>query len=151
MSSVDDLGSPTRASGPALFRTVRILGRKPTSLEQTRLIHIMVVQAVGESTEPLPDGEVTIGSVAEQLKLDPSTASRMVSDAVKSGYVTHTPSQRDSRRKVLRLTPSGEGLLARSVEFQQKVFDDLVADWPAEEVREFSRLLVKFAKSVERM
>ncbi|KUO15274.1 hypothetical protein AQJ91_42005 [Streptomyces dysideae] len=148
---MDDLGSPTRASGPALFRTVRILGRKPTSLEQTRLIHIMVVQAVGESTEPLPDGEVTIGSVAEQLKLDPSTASRMVSDAVKSGYVTHTPSQRDSRRKVLRLTPSGEGLLARSVEFQQKVFDDLVADWPAEEVREFSRLLVKFAKSVERM
>jgi DNA-binding MarR family transcriptional regulator len=75
----------------------------------------------------------------------------MVSDAVKSGYVTHTPSQRDSRRKVLRLTPSGEGLLARSVEFQQKVFDDLVADWPAEEVREFSRLLVKFAESVERM
>ncbi|CAL9499519.1 MarR family winged helix-turn-helix transcriptional regulator [Streptomyces sp. enrichment culture] len=148
MNSVDDIGSPTRASGPALFRVVRILGRQPGSVEQDRLIHILVVQAVGDPATA--DDEITVGSVAERLKLDPSTASRMVSDAVKSGYVTQTPSARDSRRRVLGLTSAGQGLLARSTEFQQEVFDGLVADWPEADVREFSRLLVRFAESVER-
>jgi DNA-binding MarR family transcriptional regulator len=148
MSSVDDLGSPTRTSGPALFRVVRILGRQPGSVEQDRLIHILVVQAVGDSGAA--DDEVTVGSVAEWLKLDPSTASRMVSDAVKSGYVSHAPSERDSRRRVLALTPAGKGLLDRSTEFQQQVFDGLVADWPEADVREFARLLIRFAESVER-
>ncbi|MFI6930343.1 MarR family winged helix-turn-helix transcriptional regulator [Streptomyces sp. NPDC050287] len=147
MSSVDDIGSPIRASGPALFRVVRILGRQPGSVGQDRLIHILVVQAVGDPLSA--DTEVTVGSVAERLKLDPSTASRMVSDAVKTGYVTHTPSERDSRRRVLSLTAAGEGLLARSTEFQQQVFDELVEGWPAADVREFSRLLVRFAESVE--
>ncbi|MGW0333854.1 MarR family winged helix-turn-helix transcriptional regulator [Streptomyces sp. NPDC003011] len=148
MSSVDDLASRMRAVGPALFRVVRVLGRRPGSVEQDRLIHIQVVQAVGDPS--VPDAEVTVGSVAERLKLDPSTASRMVSDAVKSGYVTHSPSERDSRRRMLSLTPAGEELLARSTEYQQRTFDDLVTDWPEADVREFSRLLVRFAESVER-
>ncbi|NGO72497.1 MarR family winged helix-turn-helix transcriptional regulator [Streptomyces boncukensis] len=148
MSGAPDTNSPPLASGPALFRLVRVLGRKPGSLEQDRLIHIQVVQAVGDPEDP--DAEVTIGSVAERLKLNPSTASRMVTDAVKSGYVTHAPSERDSRSKVLALTRAGQGLLTRSREYQQQVFDDLVAEWPDDEAREFSRLLVKFADAVER-
>ncbi|MFM9607841.1 MarR family transcriptional regulator [Streptomyces sp. V2] len=143
MSSLDE-------PGPALFRVVRVLGRRPGSVEQDRLIHILVVQAVGDAAAASDDPEVTVGSVAERLKLDPSTASRMVSDAVRSGYVTQGASVRDSRRRVLELTPSGEELLARSREFQQGVFDGLVAGWPEAEVREFSRLLVRFAEAVDR-
>ncbi|WP_050370688.1 MarR family winged helix-turn-helix transcriptional regulator [Streptomyces acidiscabies] len=137
-------------SGPALFRVVRILGRKPGSVEPDRLIHILVVQAVGDAAALSDDPEVTVGFVAERLKLDPSTASRMVADAVKSGYVTQGASVRDSRRRVLELTPGGEELLARSREFQQGVFDGLVAGWSEGDVREFSRLLVRFAEVVER-
>ncbi|WP_416973828.1 MarR family winged helix-turn-helix transcriptional regulator [Streptomyces sp. 4F14] len=146
---MSDTDSPEPASGPALFRVVRVLGRQPGSVEQDRLIHILVVQAVGEPASP-DDPEVTVGSVAERLKLDPSTASRMVSDAVKSGYVAQGASVRDSRRRVLALTPDGVELLARAREFQQRVFDGLVAGWEEGEVREFSRLLVRFAEAVER-
>ncbi|QNP72124.1 hypothetical protein IAG44_23730 [Streptomyces roseirectus] len=51
---------------------------------------------------------------------------------------------------MLELTPAGEELLARSREFQQRVFDELVEGWPEGDVREFARLLARFAESVER-
>jgi DNA-binding MarR family transcriptional regulator len=51
--------------------------------------------------------EVTVGTVAERVHIDPSRASRLVSELVDKGYVRRVASQADSRRIVLEATEKG--------------------------------------------
>src|SRR3569833_2479828 len=53
------------------------------------------------------DREVTAGTIAERLGIDPSRASRLVSDVVDKGYIRREASQADSRRIVLVATEKG--------------------------------------------
>src|SRR3954470_9874810 len=51
--------------------------------------------------------EVTVGTVAERMGIDPSRASRLVADVVEAGYIRRVASQQDSRRIVLEPTDKG--------------------------------------------
>src|SRR6478609_6359114 len=53
-------------------------------------------------------GEMTVGGVAEQLGIDPSAASRAVSDCIGAGLLERRASQQDGRRTVLSITADGE-------------------------------------------
>ncbi|WP_052731947.1 MarR family winged helix-turn-helix transcriptional regulator [Devosia geojensis] len=91
------------------------------------------------------DREVTVGTVAERLNVDPSRASRIVSDAVEAGVVKRVASQADARRICLELTDAGRrhALAVRKYKWQR--FADALGDWPEEEVVEFARLFTKFS------
>jgi len=91
------------------------------------------------------DGEVTVGSLAEQLAVDPSVASRMVPN----GYLERVASQRDGRRTVLRITPEGLTLRDRFRRQQRQAFEPITRDWPEHERLEFARLLLKYADSTD--
>jgi len=77
-------------------------------MERKDLSRNLVINIVDEA-----DGQATIGSVAEQLSVDPSAASRVVSELISRGFVERLASQRDGRRTVLRLTPDGVALRTR--------------------------------------
>lgn len=97
------------------------------------------------------DGEVTVGDLAGQLAVDPSVASRIVSDCVSGGYLERVASQRDGRRTVLRITPEGFALRDRFRRQQRQAFEHITKDWPEQERLEFARLLLKYADSTDKL
>ncbi|MEW2065457.1 MarR family winged helix-turn-helix transcriptional regulator [Streptomyces sp. NPDC007346] len=92
-------------------------------------------------------GEITVGAVAEELKADPSVASRMVSDCIAAGYLLRAASQADGRRTVLHVTPEGQALRKQFARSQRDAFERVTADWPDSERLQFARLLHKYVEA----
>ncbi|MEU8431462.1 MarR family winged helix-turn-helix transcriptional regulator [Streptomyces sp. NPDC029216] len=93
--------------------------------------------------------EVTVGAVGSHLGVDPSVASRMVSDCISAGYLVRAASQRDGRRTVLHLSPEGEELMARFRRHQRSAYEYITADWSERDRLELARLMVKYVASQE--
>jgi DNA-binding MarR family transcriptional regulator len=136
--------------GPALFRLVRFWSRRWTMRASEELTgqmrhiqHILVAEAVG-TTSSHP-AEATISTVAHQLGLDHSGASRMVRDAAAAGYLTRVASERDRRRVCLQLTPDGRDLLTGSRQWQRRVFDELTITWDQQDRQQFAAYLQRLA------
>ncbi|WP_354638897.1 MarR family winged helix-turn-helix transcriptional regulator [Kitasatospora camelliae] len=110
-------------------------------LSRTLVLRI-VLEAEREET-----GEITVGAVAQHLGVDPSVASRMVSDCIAAGYLVRAASQQDGRRTVLHLSPGGRDLMARFARHQRAAFEQITADWTERERLEFARLMVKYVES----
>lgn len=53
----------------------------------------------------------TMGEIAQRLLLDKSTASRLISKAIKKGYIQYTTEQKDKRKKYIHLTELGQKTL----------------------------------------
>jgi DNA-binding MarR family transcriptional regulator len=111
------------------------------------LSRVLVAQAVDDGLGA-DDSEVTVGTVAERLGIDPSTASRLVADATRDGYLARSASQHDGRRARLTLTDAGRQLVAASRQFQRQVFLEATATWTEQERIQFARLFVRFAEAV---
>ena len=164
--AADDLDAAARA----LFALGRTFARQSvrdqlrgSSGRAVELSRVLIVQAVDEGTgapdeswgtwgdqgESRPEGgEVTVGTVADRLGIDPSTASRLVADATREGYLARSSSARDGRRSCLTLTEAGRELVRASRQFQRQAFLEATADWTAAERAEFGRLFVRFAATV---
>ncbi|MFI9387318.1 MarR family winged helix-turn-helix transcriptional regulator [Kutzneria sp. NPDC052558] len=139
--------------GPALFRLVRFWSRRwinraseDLTQRSDHVQHILVVEAVRTAVDG-PE-EATVGTVAHQLGLDHSGASRMVRDAVTAGYLVRSESEHDRRRVQLRLTAAGEELLDGSHRWQSRVFHDLTAGWDPHDRDQFAAYLRRLATEV---
>jgi DNA-binding MarR family transcriptional regulator len=133
------------AVGPAFSRLRRAAAlnvEKPLSRKD--LTRTLVVSTVHENRGQ----EVTVGVVGERLSVDPSAASRMVSDCISAGYLVRTASQVDGRRIVLQLTDKGQKMLADFRRHQRSAFERITRDWPDEERLEFARLLIKYVDTL---
>ena len=142
-------------AGRALFRLGRMFDRQRvrkvlagSTGRSVELSRILVVQAVEAGLEEESGAEVTVGAVADRLEVDQSTASRLVADTIRDGYLSRATSVADGRRSRLELTEAGRGLAEDSRRYQRSVFEDLTRGWPAGEREQFARLLAKFAYSV---
>ncbi|WP_018351490.1 MarR family winged helix-turn-helix transcriptional regulator [Longispora albida] len=137
-----------RAVGPA-FRKLRrgVLNLVENPISHKDMSRTLVLAVVEEGTAE-PEGEITVGAVAEALAVDPSVSSRMVSDCITAGYLTRAASQRDGRRTVLRLSPEGIGLLGRFREQQEKAFLHITAGWSERDRLDFARLMLKYVDSI---
>jgi DNA-binding MarR family transcriptional regulator len=153
-ASAEAAPSTLDAAAQALFRLGRLFGRR--SLAQTladqrghapELSRVLVAQALAD--DDADRGESTVGLVAERLGVEPSTASRLVADAVRDGYVARATSTLDSRRVRLALTADGVALAEAARRYQRRVFDEVTQGWPDHEREEFARLFLRFAAAVE--
>jgi DNA-binding MarR family transcriptional regulator len=150
---------PTDASvldeaGQALFRLGRLFTRPPQHQapkgpagQAVELSRILVVQAIAAGPDE-PDQELTVGTVAARLDIDPSTASRLVAETIRDGYLARIASQADARRVRLALTDAGDALAADARRYQRAVFEQVTRDWSDQERHEFARLFIKFAAAV---
>ena len=141
------------AASQALFQ----LGRKFAKFPQheylasqagrgLELSYILVVQAT-EARQNV-EQEVTIGSIAAHLEIDPSTASRLVAMTERAGYLARKSSVADGRATQLELTPAGVKLAADARQFQRAIFEEVTAGWSAEERQTFVPLFIKFVEAV---
>lgn len=101
--------------------------------------------AVADADEP------SVGDVAASLRVDASTASRLVEGAVTAGYVLRRPSTQDRRRVSLALTEAGQALLAHTLEVRRQLLRDVTAGWPEEDVATLARLLRRLARDVDEL
>jgi DNA-binding MarR family transcriptional regulator len=112
------------------------------------LTHLDVLDAVrrGELT-----GEVTVGVIAETLRIDPSRASRIVAEMVAKNVLRRKASQTDARRIVVVITALGQRLVAELHALKQSIVESVVADWSAEEIEIFSQLFEKYVDGFEQL
>lgn len=112
------------------------------------LSHLDVLDAVRRAEGA---GEVTVGTIAEILRIDPSRASRIVAEMVTRGVLRRKASQADARRIVVVLTALGQRLMSEIQAQKLSVIESIVADWSGEDVEAFSRLFDQFVSGYERV
>jgi DNA-binding MarR family transcriptional regulator len=127
------------AVGPAFSKLRRsVLLDVPNPVSAKDLSRTPVLDLVARG------GEITVGSVARHLGIDPSVASRMVADCIAAGYLSRDVSQQDARRAVLRLTPAGTEMLADFRRQQRAAYEQITAGWTDHDRLELARLLIKY-------
>lgn len=155
MANMGNPRDPTLSeAGPALFRLVRYWSRRWITRTSTELTgemrhvqHILAVEAA--DTGAAHGDEVTVATIAHQLGLDHSGASRMVRDATAAGYLTKETSPEDRRRASLQLTDAGRELLDGSHQWQRRTFDQLTATWSASDRQRFAGYLLRLAAELD--
>lgn len=128
------------AVGPAfskLRRTSLLEVENPVSPKD--LSRTLVLNIVKEA-----EGEVTVGAVADYLAVDPSVASRMVSDCISAGYLVRAASQEDGRRTVLLLSQEGSEMMTRFRRHQREAYEYITAEWSERDRLELARLMLKY-------
>ena len=93
--------------------------------------------------------EVTVGALAEQMRLDHSRVSRIVAELVKRGVLRREASQEDARRTLVALTDDGVAWLDRMNEVKHDVIGQILADWSHEELEQFGSLYERFVERFE--
>lgn len=137
----------------SLFRLGRAFGRLPLrdllaspTGRGAQLSAILVVQSVEAGAAA---GQVvTVGNVASRLGIDPSTASRLVAQATRAGYLRRAGVPHDRRAASLEATGQGQELGRDAARYQRAVFDAATDGWTDAERQEFARLFVRFAASI---
>jgi DNA-binding MarR family transcriptional regulator len=83
-----------------------------------RPVHGFVFQAIGP-------GGTTAAELGRRLGVSKQAAAKTIGSLERLGYVERGADSGDGRRKIVRLTPRGVDVLARSA----RIFDDLRAGW----------------------
>lgn len=88
--------------------------------------------------------EVTVGLLADELKLDPSRASRIAADLVERGYVARAVSQEDGRRSILTTTEAAQTLLQAFYQAKWAHTIALFSTWSEADILTFSELFGRY-------
>ncbi|MDM9621301.1 MarR family winged helix-turn-helix transcriptional regulator [Rhizobium sp. S96] len=110
------------------------------------LSHLDVLEAVRRAE---PDGEVTVGAIAEAMRIDPSRASRVVSEMVGRNILLRKASQADARRIVVVMTPLGQRLMSEVKAQKLAIISEIVADWSNDDVEMFGTLFDRYISGFE--
>lgn len=113
-------------------------------IDLAQLDVLVAIEApVGEFGET-EGGETMVATVAERLNIDPSRASRVVSEMVDLGYARRAVSQADARRTIIELTKAGRAIVEAVRAYKFLILGDFLNGWGAEELATFLPLLRKF-------
>lgn len=96
-----------------------------------------------------PADEVMVSTVAERLNIDPSRASRLVSEMVDQGFARRAISQADARRTIIELTERGQTVVDAVRAYKFLIMGDFLAEWEAEDLAAFIPMLKRFATWIE--
>lgn len=96
-------------------------------------------------------GETMVATVAERLGIDPSRASRVVSEMVEAGYARRAVSQADARRTIIELTETGRAIIEAVRAYKFLILGDFLSEWDKADVARFVPLLRKFGQWPEHM
>lgn len=93
-----------------------------------------------------PEGgqETMVSTIAGRLCIDPSRASRLVSDLIGKGLARRAVSQQDARRTIVELTARGQAIVGAVRRFKFLVMGEFLSDWTQDELEAFVPLLERF-------
>jgi len=130
------------AAEHALERLFRLTANRKMQPKQTAAVGADVSRA-GYAVLRCVDeaGELTLGDVARECVMDPAAAGRQVKALEDDGFVTRTPSERDARAVVVRLTPAGAKFYRRIAEFRTGYMTDVLTRWSEDDRVTLARLV----------
>ncbi|TCT35281.1 MarR family winged helix-turn-helix transcriptional regulator [Martelella mediterranea] len=155
-----DASDSDRKGGASLKRLSATMTRNQL-LMRRRVISRVTIAAVAPALEVThldvldlvkrleADGEVTIGAVAEGMRIDPSRASRIVAELVSQGHLERRICQSDARRSILVVTADGEALVSKIHAVKRRLLETITEDWNAEELEAFTALYERFVSALE--
>jgi DNA-binding MarR family transcriptional regulator len=91
----------------------------------------------------------TIGLIAEEMSLDPSRASRIVADLVRSGHVQRGAAQDDGRKSVIKLTELGGSVLYAMRDARWNLLLEVFASWSESDLQSLSQGLTRYLDDSE--
>jgi len=95
------------------------------------------------------EGEVTVGAIADVMRLDPSRGSRLVAELVAQGLLRRDVSQTDGRRSIVVRTELGDRLMAEVDATKRRLLASMLDGWTEEELSVFAVLFDKFVSKFE--
>lgn len=119
------------------------ISRVGAGLELSHLDLLSLVRRVARTQE------VTVGIIAEHMRLDHSRVSRIVADLVKRGVLRREASQEDARRTLVALTDEGIAWLDRMNEVKHEVLSQVLSDWSKQDLETFAELYDRFVDRFE--
>jgi DNA-binding MarR family transcriptional regulator len=119
------------------------ISRAGAGLELSHLDILSLVRRLARTQE------VTVGALAEQMRLDHSRVSRVVADLVKRGVLRREASQEDARRTLVGLTGEGLAWLDRMNDVKHEVIGQILSDWSREDMELFAGLYERFVEKFE--
>lgn len=119
------------------------INRAGAGLELSHLDMLSLVRRLSHTQE------VTVGALAEQMRLDHSRVSRVVADLVKRGVLRREASQEDARRTLVTLTDEGIAWLDRMNVVKHEVIGQILSDWSQEDLELFADLYERFVEKFE--
>jgi DNA-binding MarR family transcriptional regulator len=119
------------------------INRVGAGLELSHLDLLSLVRRLSRSQE------VTVGALAEQMRLDHSRVSRVVAELVKRGVIRREVSQEDARRTLVALTDEGVAWLDRMNEVKHEVIGQILSDWSHDDLEQFAGLYDRFVEKFE--
>jgi DNA-binding MarR family transcriptional regulator len=113
-------------------------------IDLAQLDVLFAIEAPVDEFGEMAGGETMVASVAERLAIDPSRASRVVSEMVEAGFARRAVSQADARRTIIELTETGRTVVEAVRAYKFLIMGDFLGSWTAEELATFVPLLRKF-------
>jgi len=113
-------------------------------IDLAQLDVLFAIDAPVDEFGELAGGETMVATVAERLAIDPSRASRVVSEMVDMGHARRAVSQADARRTIIELTDKGQTVVEAVRAYKFLIMGDFLADWTAEELAAFVPMLRRF-------
>ncbi|MEM8729620.1 MAG: MarR family winged helix-turn-helix transcriptional regulator [Pseudomonadota bacterium] len=92
------------------------------------------------------EDETMVSTIAARLRIDPSRASRLVSELITKGLAQRCVSQRDARRTIVELTSRGGAIIHAVRRFKFLVLGEFLSGWTDEEIATFVPLMARFVE-----
>ena len=95
------------------------------------------------------EGPMRASALATSVHSDLSTVSRQVTTLVNRGLLERRADQLDGRACLLAVTDAGRAAIAEHEQGRQAFFDEGLADWSAEEMRQFAQQLERLTAAYD--
>ena len=114
-------------------------------LDLAQLDVLMAIWAPSKEFRCKAGQETMVATVAERLAIDPSRASRLISDVIAKGLARRAVSQQDARRTIVELTEDGKSIVRAVRRYKFLLMGDFLSGWTEEERDIFLPLLARFS------
>ncbi|MFB6892756.1 MarR family winged helix-turn-helix transcriptional regulator [Kitasatospora sp. NPDC056327] len=94
-------------------------------------------------------GPMSIGQLSDAFGLDVSTLNRQTAALKRAGLLERIPDPEGGMARKFRLTEEGRRRLTEEREAHVRALDQVMADWPQEDVAEFAAYLRRFNTGIE--
>ncbi|WP_341211978.1 MarR family winged helix-turn-helix transcriptional regulator [uncultured Limimaricola sp.] len=123
----------------------RALSELGLPLDLAQLDVMIAIHAPANEFGDDPEGETMVSTVAQRLNIDPSRASRIVSDLIARGFAERAASQADARRTIVALTTSGQAIVEAVRRYKFLLLGGFLSGWTPEETETLLPLLERFS------
>ncbi|MGR3464985.1 MarR family winged helix-turn-helix transcriptional regulator [Limimaricola sp.] len=123
----------------------RALAELGLPLDLAQLDVMIAIRAPANEFGDDPEDETMVSTVAQRLNIDPSRASRIVSDLIARGFAERAASQSDARRSIVALTASGRAIVEAVRRYKFLLLGGFLSDWTPEERETLLPLLERFS------